>query len=244
MKSTIIVVVLFLLPFPAVAGTFVETFDDQDLGEWQELIRNDAAPGSWEVVNRELQAISPDSWTRLLTIGDKRWRNYTIEVKVKPLEKHGPGNIVIAARIKETQLMFCEIGDQLFPGSNVICRSGNFHGNQTVLLHFEAHPLLTLNTWSTLKLSVMDRIFILWINDTKIVETGDDFILIHDDQKFKEKAGGIDNFLTGGAGFGLTNYTARFDNITITGEGIPDKGKLSVIPQAKLATTWGRLKIY
>ena len=47
---------------------------------------------------------------------------------------------------------------------------------------------------------------------------------------------------TGSTGFGLANYTARFDNITITGEGIPDKGGLSVLPSAKLATTWASLK--
>ena len=49
-------------------------------------------------------------------------------------------------------------------------------------------------------------------------------------------------FLTGGAGLGLTNYTVRFDNITITGENIPDKGGLSVEPSAKLAATWANLK--
>ena len=32
MKSVTIVVVLFLLPFSALAGTFLETFDDGDLG--------------------------------------------------------------------------------------------------------------------------------------------------------------------------------------------------------------------
>lgn len=65
------------------AETFIETFDDANLEEWRELIRNDAAPGSWEVIDRELQAINLDGWTRLLTIGDKTWQSYTIEVDVK-----------------------------------------------------------------------------------------------------------------------------------------------------------------
>ena len=37
MKSVTIVVVLFFLPFSALAGTFLETFDDRDLEGWQEL---------------------------------------------------------------------------------------------------------------------------------------------------------------------------------------------------------------
>ena len=40
---------------------------------------------------------------------------------------------------------------------------------------FGGHPLLELDTWSTLKLSVKDADFILSVNGEKIVETGDDF---------------------------------------------------------------------
>lgn len=243
MKLTVIGCSLFLFTFSVLAGTFIETFDDANLEEWRELIRNDAAPGSWEVIDRELQATSLDGWTRLLTIGDKTWQNYTIEVKVKPLQKHGRGSLVIAARINETWLMFCEIGDDFFPKSNANCRTGNFHDLVTVILYLEAHPVLELGTWSTLKLSVNGGTFILWVNDTKVVETGQDFIFWHGGREFvNQKAGNLDRLLTGGVGFGVTSYTARFDNIVITGKGIPDKGRLSVMPGTKLATTWGSLK--
>ena len=50
------------------------------------------------------------------------------------------------------------------------------------------------------------------------------------------------DFLTGGVGFGLSNYTARFDNITITGDTIPNSGGFAVTSQGKLATIWGNLK--
>ena len=243
MKLTIIGCALFFFTFSVSAGTFIETFNDADLEEWQELIRNDAAPGSWEVLDRELHAVSLDGWTRLLTIGDETWQNYTIEVKVKPLQKHSRGSLVIAARINETWLMFCEIGDDLFPESNANCRVGDFHDLVTVILYLEAHPPLKLDTWYTLKLSVKGGTFTFWVNDTKIVETGQDFIFRHGGQELiNQKAGNLDHFLTGGAGFGLTSYTARFDDIIITGKGVPDKGRLSVMPGAKLSTTWGDLK--
>lgn len=242
MKFTLIVAALFLLSFFGWAGTFIETFNDGDLGEWQELVRENKMPGSWEVIDRELHAVSVDGWSRLLTIGNKKWQDYTIEVDVKPIEKHGPASIVIAARIKGTRLLFCEVGDRLVPGWDTVCRTGDFHTNQSQLLHAGPHPLLKLGDWSTLKLSVKDTTFTFWINDEKITETGDDFAFVHEGRAIRGKVGWLDGFLTGGAGFGLANYTARFDNLIITGEGIPDKGKLSVTPREKLATTWGQLK--
>lgn len=243
MKFTLIVAALFLLSFSGWAGTFIETFNNGDLKDWQELVQENKMPGSWEVIDRELHAVSVDGWPRLLTIGNKKWRDYTIEVDVKPIEKHGQASIVIAARIKGTWLMFCEIGDRLVPGWDTLCRTGDFHTNRSQLLHVGPHPLLKLGAWSTLKLSVKDATFIFWINDEKIAETGGDFAFVHAGQAIvRGKVGRLEGFLTGGAGFGLANYTARFDNLIITGEDIPDKGKLPVASKGKLATTWGQLK--
>ena len=245
-KLVIVAVAMSLLTFPALAGTFIETFNGANLKEWQELVENDEAPGSWEIVDNELHAISPNVWMRLLTIGDKKWQDYTIELDVKPLEKHGQGdmaNIAIAARIKKTQLVSWTIGDWFLPESNVICRGGNFHENRTNLFHIKPHPSLPLGEWSTLKLVVKDETYILWINDQKIMETGEPFIFkMPGVQEVKGKAGELLDFPTGGVGFGLSNYTARFDNIVITGDGIPNQGQLSVSSQAKLATAWGNLK--
>ena len=230
MKSVTIVVVLFLLPFSASAGTFVETFDDKDLQDWQALtmVNLDAAQAAWEVLDGELHGISQASLVSLLTIGDKAWKDYIVEFDVKPIKKHGPGSIAIAARKKKTWIITCMIGDMEFPDpeSKAICFSGDFHDNRYVVLNSEAAPLLTLETWSHLKLSVHGTTFTFWINGKRILEARD------------QEA----NFLTGGIGFGLANYTARFDNITITGDTIPNKGRLAVTPGGKLATTWGTLK--
>ena len=51
------------------------------------------------------------------------------------------------------------------------------------------------------------------------------------------------DFQTGGVGFGLANYTARFDNIIVTGDSIPNSGGFAVTPHGKLTTTWGNLKL-
>ena len=243
MKLTRIVAVLLLLPLSGWAGTFIETFSDDGLEEWQELVQQNEGPGTWKVIDRELHAISADAWPRLLTIGNKKWGDYTIEVDVKPLEKHGQASIVTAARIKGTWLVFCEIGDRLFGAPNVICRTSDFNTNRSQLLYIGKHPLLKLNHWSTLKLSVKDADFTFWVNGEKIVETGGDFNFVFGDHAiFGAKVGRLDGFLTGGTGFGVANYNATFDNVIITGEDIPNKGKLPVASKGKLATTWGNLK--
>ena len=242
MKFTLMVGALFLLSCSGWAGTFIETFNDGKLEDWQELVQQDEKPGFWKVIDRELHAVSPDGWPRLLTIGNKKWRDYTIEVDVKPIEKRGPASIMIAARIKGTWLVFCEIGDRHVRGWNTSCRTGDFHTNTSVLLSAGQHPLLKLGDWSTLKLSVKGADFIFWVNGKKIAETGDDFALVVAGREIGGKVGRLDEFLTGGVGFGITNYTARFDNIIITGKDIPNKGTLPVAPRGKLATTWGQLK--
>ncbi len=250
MKFICIVTVLFLLPFSGWSGTFLETFDGKKLDGWQELVELRKAPGSWEIVNDELHAVSPDPAIRLLTTGDETWEDYTIELDVKPLKKHGIGAIVIAARVNGTWVVSCRIADPVVlvdggavPGGEAVyCNYGDFHDIIFVSLHIEPHPLLRLNKWAHLKLSVQDNIVTFWINEKQIMEPTELLVLKgvqHEEINFDEWP----DFLTGGVGFGLANYTARFDNITVTGDSIPNSGGFAVTPQGKLTTTWGNLKL-
>ncbi|RKU21681.1 hypothetical protein C6500_05840 [Candidatus Poribacteria bacterium] len=249
MKFMCIVTVLFLLPFSGWSGTFLETFDGRGLEAWQELIQLKEAPGSWEIVNDELHAISPDPAMRLLTTGDETWENYTIEFDVKPLKKHGIGAIVIAARVNGTWVVSCRVADPVVlvdgearPGERIDCNYGNFHDVIFVLLHTEPHPLLRLNKWAHLKLSVQGNIVTFWINEKQIMEPTK-FLVPKGAQHEKVNFDEWPDFLTGGVGFGLSNYTARFDNITVTGDSIPNSGGFAVTPHGKLTTTWSNLKL-
>ena len=53
-----------------------------------------------------------------------------------------------------------------------------------------------------------------------------------------------DPIKNGKTGFMVGNAQARFDNVEITGNTIPNggPGTLPVEPRGKLATTWGKLK--
>jgi hypothetical protein len=249
MKSISIAVVVLLLPFSALAGTFLETFDDRDLEGWQELVQLNNAPGSWEIVDNELHAVSHEGFLRLLTTGDDTWKDYTLEFDVKPLKKHGKGAIAIAARVKGSVLFHCSFADPVvleddnpLLGSFLSCMIGDLQDVEFVALYFESHPLLKLNKWSHLKLSVKEKHFIFSLNGKKIAETGDDFAVMHKGQKIETKVGKLTGFLTGGVVFGLANYTALFDNIIVTGDSIPNSGGFAVTPGGKLATLWGILK--
>jgi hypothetical protein len=245
MKSEMIIVVVFLLPFSALAGTFLETFDDKDLEDWQELVQLNKVPGSWEVVDGELHAISRETFLRLLTTGNDTWGDYTVEFDVKPLKKHGIGRISIAARVNGTSVVYCAIHDPVVivgdkppvhePRAD--CVAGNLHNVIFAPLNEAPHALLKLNRWSHLKLSVQGNIFTFWVNDKEVMEPTE-LLIFKQVEAFKE----FPDFLSGGVGFGLSNYTARFDNITVTGDSIPNKGGLSVTPQGKLATTWAQLR--
>ena len=245
MKFIGIVVILFLLPFATSAGTFLETFDDGDLEGWQELVHLNEAAGSWNVINDELHAVSRETFKRLLTTGDDTWEDYTIEFDVKPLNKHGIGTITIAARVKDTWVVLCSIEDPVElvegkpPGQReqISCIYGDFHDVTFVRLHAEPYPLLKLNKWAHLKLRVHDNIVTFSVNEKQVMDPTRMPNLIG-----VANVGHFPDFRTGGVGFGLANYTARFDNITVTGDGIPNSGGFAVTPGGKLATTWGTLK--
>ncbi|MXV75776.1 DUF1080 domain-containing protein [Candidatus Poribacteria bacterium] len=229
MKSVIIGLCILLFIFAAQAGTFLDTFDDGELVKWEELVMFGInVPGSWEIIDGQLQG-SNHGVTRLLTIGEETWQDYDIEFDVKPLEKHGPGTIVIAARIKGTWGVVCGIDDSAGPAAE--CFGGNLRGNFFLTYAQKPHAVLKLRKWATFQLSVRGKHLTFRINGKQVL-----------DPIALEPLHGFPEFPTGRIGLGLANYTTRFDNLKITGPDIPNKGGLSVTPRKKLAMTWANLK--
>ena len=94
------------------------------------------------------------------------------------------------------------------------------------------HSFLKIREWSHLKLRVDQERFILSLNGEVVLSFTCPF------QNFPFK----DDLTIGSVGFGIAGYTARFDNLKITGEGVLNHGGLPVQPEGKLAVTWGQLK--
>ena len=244
MKSVVIVATLFLLPLSVWAGTFLETFDGKDLDGWQQIWR-DKGPAVWEIVDDELHAESREAYTHLLTTGDNTWEDYTMELDVKPVKKHGIGGIAIAVRVDGTWLVSCRIFDPViirgddppFQEERIGCSATGLERPALATLIAEPHPLLKLNRWSHLKLSAEGDIFTFWIDEEQVMAPTK-LQIFRQIEVFAD----FPDFQTGGVGFGLWNYTAVFDNITVTGDSIPNSGDFDVTPQGKLATTWAQLK--
>ena len=245
MRFACIFTLFLLLPFSAAAGTFIETFDDKDMDEWRELVQLNNPPGLWEIVKGELEVVNRDPSLYFFTTGDETWEDYSVEFDVKPTKKHGIGGIAIAARVNGSSMVYCAIRDIVIalddkpPVQEIgtYCLAGDLHGVRFISINSVLHPLLKLDKWTHLKLDVSEDILTFWVNKEQVIEPTDfQFIEIVQDEL------GFPGFLTGGAGFGLANYTARFDNVTITGASIPNRGRLAVTPKGKLATTWGNLK--
>ena len=246
MKFALIIALLFLLPFSVWAGTFLETFDGKKLDGWKE-IWVDKGPAIWEVDDGELHAESREDFIHLLTTGDSTWQDYTMELDVKPLKKHGIGGIFIAVRVNETWLVYCSIYDPVIIRGDdppvqerrVGCYATGLHRPlpPLAILISEPHPLLRLNRWAHLKLSVEGDIFTFWIDDEQIMAPTK-LLIFRGIDVFAD----FPDFQTGGVGFGLWNYTAIFDNITVTGDSVPNGGNFDVTSQGKLTTTWAQLK--
>lgn len=246
MKSVMIVATFFCLTCSVWAGTFLETFDGKDLDGWQEIWM-DKGPAVWEIVDDELHAESREAYIHLLTTGDDTWEDYTIELDVKPLKKHGIGGILIAVRVDGAWLVYCSLSDPVILRGDdppvqerrVGCYASTLKPPPRVhaVLFDELRPLLRLNRWAHLKLSVEGDIFTFWIDGEQIMEPTK-LLIFKNIDVFAD----FPDFQTGGVGFGLWNYTAIFDNITVTGQSVPNGGDFAVTPQEKLATTWGNLK--
>lgn len=245
MKLILVGLSVFLFTFSVWAGEFLEKFDRADLEAWQELMWLDSDLGqtSWEVVEGALEGATRSALMRLLTMGDERWSDYDFEFDVNPLKKHAPGNITIAARIKGNRTVVCIIGDgpkfvkvgeaiPPDPESMATCMGGNFHIAQGMRIFAQApSPLLKLNKWSNLKMSVHGDNLTFWINGKAVLGP-----------VVMEPKEDTPPLSTGKIGVGLANYTARFDNLAITGDSVRDNGGFSVSSSAKLATTWANLK--
>ena len=113
MKFTILIIgsILFFQTLPVSAGTFLETFDNFDLKDWEEVTERNSPVGDWRVVNGVLQAESKDNAIRMLVIKDAAWHNCEVEIDVMPLAKHGRGHIVLAARVNQTYAVIFAIGN-------------------------------------------------------------------------------------------------------------------------------------
>ncbi|MDE0684948.1 MAG: DUF1080 domain-containing protein [Candidatus Poribacteria bacterium] len=271
--------ILLFQTLPVSAGTFLETFDNFNLKDWEEVSERNAPAGEWRDLNGELHAESKDNAIRMLVIKDAAWHDYEVELDVMPLVRHGRGHIVIAARVNQTYAVIFAIGNifwntpspivsgvvlnlpmgqivglplffpridkffkmELAELNEVFNRLAREEVQEEILKEGASmncttvlpRSFLKTREWSHLKLRVDQERFTLSVNGEDVLS----FTCLFDNFAFLEE-----DLNVGSVGFGLAGYTARFDNLKITGEDVPNHGNLSVQPQGKLTGTWGQIK--
>ena len=264
-----LILCLMLLSQISISGIYVDTFENRRLSDWKDINVNDSRPVNWKVFNGEVRVESKDSDTRILVLKDTEWTNYEVELSVMPLKRHGQGHIVLASRVTSTRAIVFSIGDifwnapiSIATGTILNLENGRLEGTplqfakirnlqngnkQQVKIddilrvgvdlpcnNIHPYPFLQTHEWTHLKLMVSGDLFMFWVNEELILNTKCNLAHL----AFLKG-----DLVTGSIGFGIAGYTALFDNFVVSGEEIPNRGRLPVRPQEKLGLTWGKLKV-
>jgi len=226
---------ILLVSISAWAGTWRDDFNDDDLNGWRmykhvwkdRIIPDD---GNWRIENGAV--IGGDRATNItyVLLMDKRWSwaDYTAEVSVKfpePLQLWAVVTLGVAP--KESNASGLDIihllGGTFAEGFSYVA-PGLFN-------HIIAQPFeIKVDRWYRLKIKIVERID----DEEGIVQC---FI---DDQPILQFRG----YRKGALGLSTCGAVVLFDNLVVTGPGIPDggSGAKAVRPKGKLATTWAGLK--
>jgi len=237
--SLIFVILTFVLSSLAIAGTWIDDFNDGDLAGWRMLVcfwRDRIVvldEGNWFFENGAIVGGDDNQGKRYdLYTGDMSWTDYIVEVSVK-LSKRledcpEDTGVWLIARSQEGEgkigLNGYVVGMIIWHGFQVL--RGGFKyvngfdsNNQILALPSEA------NRWYRLKINVEKDLITGFVDDVKVYELRDG------------------TFTSGLVGIAVNGVKATFDDLMVTGPNIPDGGPgHSVNPSRSSVTTWANIK--
>jgi hypothetical protein len=225
MKIMIFAIIL-LLTITFSLWAFEENFDSGKAKDWT------VVTGTWKVDNGEYHQTVPDGVNlfSFYAVGDKNWKDYTFEIKIKPIQTlyagvvframvTGPGGA--APGWSQGQFISWLIGASAAGGKGY-SKIWKAMLGQEAMLEGTDGDILKLNSWSNIKIVLSGNNFQCYL-DGKL------------QKEFKDAQNSID---TGGIGL-MTYGDTLYDNIIVMGSGIPGS---AVASAEKLTTTWGDLK--
>lgn len=235
--SLIFALLAFALSSLAIAGTWVDNFDDGDLAGWRMLVSFWRArivvlgEGNWVFENGAIVGGDDNPKKRYdLHTGDMSWADYTAEVSVK-LSKRLEDcpdytGVWLGARGQEgegkTGLNVYTVGMwRKFQanGGGFKCVNGFFFNFQSVVIPSET------DRWYRLKINVEKDLITGFVDDMKVFELRDG------------------TFTSGLVGIAVIGIKATFDDLVVTGPNIPDGGPgHSVNPSRSFVITWANIK--
>jgi len=226
---------LFLLLTSAWAGTLRDNFDDGNFEGWR-LHKFADQTAQWSVEKGELICISKNFCAGLPEselITDEEtwiWKNYVFECQFKIGQTFPTGcrPSIIGIGVYSLDAG----GDNGF--FSYVAKTGSGWNSFPAFIVHQGSQINKGNVgtipieegkWYTARAIVGENRYQMFF----------DGVLIHDLQATLPNQGGV--------GVTVANCEAHFDNVVITGDGIPDKNLgLAVEPKAKLATMWGQMK--
>ena len=200
----------------AFAGTWKYDFNDGKADGWEGIV------GKWKV---EDKAYAETGWTQYAktTAGEESWEDYTVECDVTLVESFAGGGSKDCAGLLVRTDQKGENGFRFWIRTDMAPQFSKWIDNN--FEHIKQDILVGIEIGETyhLKVIIEGNTYQGFINDEEVV--------VYDDKDGFRKSGMI----------GLITYQAHphFDNVTVSGENI--KG-LSVQPNCKLSTCWGRIK--
>ena len=244
MKSVMVSLMMLMLVTSAWAGTIVYDFEDESqLADWSKVPTLDGLPytAQWSVENGELVAFSNDPALGMgqgLGVGDDTWSNYTLEAQfmIEQIFSHPDSwapAVFLAAHYHlppgvtdPTQFWFVWLGPDHPVDTGIWemhwCDSGSGHMSIE-----DIDPPFEENRWYSARIECEDGHYRMFFEDNPFAEF---------DTETPGESYGV-------AGCAVRNCQARFDNVVITGDSIPNMlGGAVVSPRSRLATTWGCIR--
>jgi len=217
----------FILNSQCLAGTWRDDFDDGNYKEEWKIYNLNRAVENWRIKDGEaVGEIFQPGFMSLLLTGEDKWTAQTVECRAK--------------FVKESNDASAELGLSLYDGGDdenrylfvinltlgIISITKESKG-QWASVHFIF--VSEMDTWYNLKATVEEQNLIFQVN-------GETFTGQERDEPLK----------SGQVGLIVANARANFDDVVISGPGIPNggPGKVKAVNlRGNLAAKWGQLKV-
>jgi hypothetical protein len=221
------------------SGEILDDFEDGDTEGWERSPQNPDSKTFWGVKTKGgenfvtfdpqgiawNQAISQFNFTgEGLKVGNpSEWTDYDVEVDLRHKDvANYPGGIRGRVDLKSGSHYVV----WLYPGSaklNLFSNPG-WDINTALVNHGEAPYKPEVDKWHTVKLSFSGTTIKVFYDGKEMIEVKDN------------------SYKSGTVALGNQDKVVDYDNVRITGPGIPNLNVSPVEPQDKLTITWGQIK--
>ena len=227
------IICMLAIAFPVFAGTWNDNFDDGDLDGWS-VYNYSGGTSVWEVENGQVRIERSHIYASAAILDNSiGWKDYEISFDAMIDKTLNPdvSFVLISARVSENSGNTNHVGPALaynWNGSRKIMYGLAKKGAQELNLSFfdeDPYPV-ELSKWYRIKLSAMGNKYQFFVDDVL------------------QKEFTLSGYESGGVMMGAGGCVAYLDNVTITGNDIPNGGSgiTSVQSKMTLPIVWGGLK--